>query len=179
MRLEQAVGGVFPQPLWASQPQAAVYQALADLVLLVHAAVVLFVVGGLVLVVLGNAKRWHWVNATGFRAAHLVAIAVVALQAWAGVVCPLTTLESWLRVQGGLPGYNASFVEHWVQRLLFYEAPAWVFTWLYSAFAAAVAATWWRYPPARAARADAARECRAATAAAKTESPNSSNAGEV
>ena len=100
------------------------YQAFADFVLVLHAGVVTFVVGGLLLIVVGNAKSWYWVNAICFRAAHLVAIAVVMLQAWAGVVCPLTTLESWLRVQGGSPGYTASFIEHWVQRLLFYEAPA-------------------------------------------------------
>ena len=133
------------------------YQALADLVLVLHAAVVMFVGGGLVLVVVGNAKGWHWVNAIWFRTGHLVAIAVVTLQAWAGMVCPLTTLESWLRVRGGSQGYTASFIEHWVQRLLFYEGPTWVFTVLYSAFAAAVAATWWRYPPTRYAGAGATR----------------------
>jgi len=148
-----------------------VYQALADLVLVLHAGVVTFVVGGLVLIVVGNAKSWHWVNAIWFRAAHLVAIAVVMLQAWAGVVCPLTTLESWLRVQGGSPGYTASFIEHWVQRLLFYEAPVWVFTSLYSLFAAAVAVTWWRYPPTRASRAMAV--------APKTKPPSSSAASEA
>ena len=146
------------------------YQAFADLVLVLHAAVVVFVVGGLVLVVVGNARGWHWVNATWFRAAHLVAIAVVTLQAWAGVVCPLTTLESWLRVQGGSRGYTASFIEHWVQRLLFYEAPTWVFTLLYSAFAAAVAATWWRYPPKRASSAGAATASRVVAAAPNPES---------
>jgi len=148
-----------------------VYQALADLVLVLHASVVMFVVGGLVLIVVGNAKGWLWVNAIWFRAAHLLAIAVVMLQAWAGVVCPLTTLESWLRVQGGSPGYTASFIEHWVQRLLFYEAPVWVFTSLYSIFAAAVAATWWRYPPTWSARAIAL--------ASKTKSPSSSTASEA
>ena len=137
-------------PPTASQTRGAVHQLLADLVLVLHAAVVLFVVGGLVVIVLGNVNGWHWVNATWFRAAHLVAIVVVTFQAWAGVVCPLTTLESWLRVQGGSPGYSESFIEHWVQRLLFYNAPAWVFTLLYSTFAAVVAAIWWRYPPARA-----------------------------
>ena len=155
------------------------HQALADLVLVLHAAVVLFVVGGLVLVVVGNSKGWHWVNATWFRAAHLVAIAVVTLQAWAGVVCPLTTLESWLRVQGGSPGYNASFIEHWVQRLLFYEAPTWVFTLLYSTFAAAVAATWWRYPPSRASDAGDTRASRSVAAAPKSQSPSSSPASEA
>ena len=155
------------------------YQALADLVLVLHAAVVLFVVGGLVLVLLGNARGWQWVNATWFRVAHLVAIAVVALQAWVGVVCPLTTLESWLRVQGGSPGYTASFIEHWVQNILFYEAPAWVFTLLYSVFAAAVAATWWRYPPTRAPGAGAAEASRTVAVALKAESARSSAASEA
>ena len=143
------------------------YQALADVVLVLHAAVVLFVVGGLALVLLGNARGWQWVNSPWFRVAHLMAITVVALQAWAGVVCPLTTLESWLRVQGGSPGYSASFIEHWVQRILFYEAPAWVFTLLYSSFAAAVAATWWRYPPTRAPGTGAAKASRATTVTVK------------
>lgn len=130
------------------------YQALADLVLVLHAAIVLFVVGGLPLIFVGNTRSWHWVNALGFRVAHLAAIAVVVLQAWLGLVCPLTTLESWLRVQGGSHGYSASFIEYWVQRLLFYEAPTWVFSLVYSTFAALVAASWWRYPPrsARSAR---------------------------
>jgi len=125
------------------------YQVLADLVLVLHAGVVLFVVSGLVLVLLGNALGWRWVNAFWFRAAHLLAIVVVALQAWAGVVCPLTTLESWLRVQGGSTGYDVSFIGHWLQRLLFYTAPNWVFTLIYTAFGSVVAATWWYFPPRR------------------------------
>lgn len=127
----------------------AMYRMLADLVLVLHAGVVLFVVGGLVFVLVGNALGCRWANAFWFRVAHLLAIVVVALQAWAGVVCPLTTLESWLRVQGGLTGYTVSYIEYWVQRLLFYTAPSWVFTLIYSAFGAMVAATWWYFPPRR------------------------------
>ena len=140
------------------------YQALADLVLVLHASVVLFVVGGLVLVLLGNANirgnRWCWVNALWFRAAHLLAIAVVALQAWAGVACPLTTLESWLRIQSGSTGYAESFIAPWVQGLLFYSAPDWAFTLLYTAFSAAVAATWWFFPPTKLPRNESAKDNR-------------------
>ena len=129
------------------------YQVLADLVLVLHAGVVLFVVGGVILVLLGNSNirgsRWFWVNAFWFRAAHLLAIGVVALQAWAGVVCPLTTLESWLRIQSGSAGYAESYIALWLQRLLFYSAPEWVFTLIYTAFCAAVAAAWWFFPPKR------------------------------
>ncbi len=123
------------------------YRLLADLVLSVHVAIVLFVVGGLVLVVVGNWWHWRWVNALWFRLAHLVAIAVVAAQAWLGLVCPLTTLEMWLRASAGQSTYGGSFIEFWLQRLLYYEAPDWVFALAYTAFGLATAAVWWRFPP--------------------------------
>ncbi len=124
------------------------YTVLADAVLLLHLAVVLFVIGGAVVVVLGNARGWRWVNGRGFRVLHLAMIAVVVVQAWLGRVCPLTTLESWLRVQGGERGYaEQSFVGHWVQSVLFYEAPPWVFVLAYTAFGALVLWGWWRFPP--------------------------------
>ncbi|EYC50772.1 hypothetical protein AZ34_06620 [Hylemonella gracilis str. Niagara R] len=126
------------------------YQLLADAVLILHFGVVLFVVGGLMCILVGNAWRWRWVNAWGFRLAHLAAILIVVALSWLGEVCPLTALESWLRVQAGACGYSQSFVEHWVQAVLYYEAPFWVFVLAYTLFALAVLACWWRYPPRRA-----------------------------
>jgi hypothetical protein len=123
------------------------YQLLADAVLATHLAIVVFVVSGLVLVVAGNRCGWSWVNHWWFRLAHLAAIAVVVAQAWLGIACPLTTLESWLRVQAGEAAYETSFIEHWLTRILFYEAPAWVFTAAYTLFGLAVVAAWWRFPP--------------------------------
>jgi len=125
------------------------YQLFADAVLLVHFAVVVFVVGGLALVVAGNLRRWKWVNLRWFRLTHLVAIAVVVAQSWLGELCPLTTLESWLRQQAGGTGYSASFIEHWVQRVLYFRAPLWVFTSLYTLFGVLVVAAWWYFPPTR------------------------------
>ncbi len=123
------------------------YQLLADAVLLIHFGVVLFVVGGLAAVVAGNRLGWRWVNGWWFRLAHLAGIAVVAVQAWLGQYCPLTTLESWLRVRAGLPTHGQSFVEHWLQRLIYFEAPLWVFTVAYTVFALLVVLAWWRFPP--------------------------------
>lgn len=123
------------------------YQLLADAVLSLHVATVVFVVGGLVLVVLGNLRAWRWVNAPWFRLAHAAAIAVVVIQAWCGVVCPLTSLEMWLRAKARATTYSGSFVEHWLQHLLYFEAPAWVFTVGYSLFGLAVVAAWWYFPP--------------------------------
>lgn len=130
-------------------PAAPPYQLLADLVLALHVAIVAFVVGGLAIVVAGNLLAWRWVNAWGFRLAHLAAIGIVVAQAWVGAVCPLTSLEAWLRTQAHDTPYTTSFVAHWLQRLLYYEAPSWVFTLAYSLFGAIVAATWWYFPPRR------------------------------
>lgn len=123
------------------------YQQLADAVLVLHAAVVAFVVGGLVLVVIGNLRNWRWVNALWFRLAHLGAIAVVVAEAWQGVVCPLTTLEMWLRAKAGATTYSGSFIEYWLQRVLYYEAPSWVFALGYSLFGLLVLAAWRYFPP--------------------------------
>ena len=133
-------------------PLADLYRLLADTVLLLHLGIVLFVVGGLVLVLAGNALHWAWVNRLGFRLAHLAAIAWVVVQQWLGAACPLTVLESELRLMAGEDGYTGGFVAYWVQWLLFYEAPAWVFTLVYSVFALAVALAWLAFPPRRAPR---------------------------
>ncbi len=51
------------------------HQALADTVLLLHLVVVVFVVGGLAAVIVGNFVAWHWVNKLWFRVLHLGAVA--------------------------------------------------------------------------------------------------------
>jgi hypothetical protein len=123
------------------------YQLLADVVLTLHFAVVAFVVAGLVLVIVGNLVNWRWVNAFWLRLAHLGAIAIVVAEAWLSATCPLTTLEMWLRARAHATTYGGSFIEHWIQRVLYYEAPSWVFVIGYSLFGLLVLATWFYFPP--------------------------------
>ena len=137
------------QTLGSATPSAVPYQFFADVVLLLHFGVVLFVIGGLVLVVAGNLSGWRWVNGLWFRLVHIAAIVVVVAQVWLGQLCPLTTLESWLRMRARSPAYSKGFIEHWVQRILFYEAPFWVFTLAYTVFGLLVLAAWWYFPPQR------------------------------
>lgn len=127
--------------------EAVAYQLLADAVLALHVAIVVFVVVGLVLIIAGNLRDWPWVNSAWFRVAHALAIAIVVAEAWFGFVCPLTTLEMWLRAKAQATTYTGSFIEHWLQRILYYDAPGWVFTLAYSLFGLAVLATWWLFPP--------------------------------
>lgn len=125
------------------------YRIMADAVLVVHFAIVLFVIGGLPMIVAGNVLKWRWVNNFWFRLAHLLTIAVVTVQAWLGWYCGLTELEAYLRKQAGQSTYAESFIEHWVQYLLFYQAPFWVFVLSYTAFGFLVLLAWRYFPPRR------------------------------
>jgi hypothetical protein len=123
------------------------YQHLANAVLMLHVGIVLFILGGLVLTLAGAALRWQWVKNFWFRTLHLVGIAYIAMEAWLGIVCPLTTLELWLREQAGQSVYEGDFIAHWLRQLLFYEAPPWVFIAAYSAFGLLVLLSWFLVRP--------------------------------
>ncbi len=124
-----------------------IYSALADLILIAHVALVLFVIAGEIVTLIGWARAWAWTRDLHFRMAHLLCIGIVVLETWFGVTCPLTTLENHLRRLAGEAGYPASFIGTWLDRLLFYNAPDWAFTTVYSLFALAVFATYFLYPP--------------------------------
>jgi hypothetical protein len=125
------------------------YKALADIVLAAHFSIVLFVIGGLIIILVGNLFKWSWVNRMSFRVTHLAAILFVVAESWLGITCPLTTLEIWLRKKAGVPAFEKSFIEHWVHKIMFFEAPTWVFTLCYTLFAILVVLTWWLFPPNR------------------------------
>lgn len=125
------------------------YRLAADALLGLHALLVVFIVLGLALVIAGKLAGWGWVHHFWFRVAHLVAIGIVALQAWLGMICPLTLWEMQLREKAGDAVYAGSFIAHWLDRLLYYRAPEWVFVVGYSLFAALVLASWFWVRPQR------------------------------
>lgn len=118
------------------------YLLAADLILFSHVLFVAFVVLSLVLIVIGRFADWSWVRNPWFRLAHLAAIGVVVLQSWIGMVCPLTAWEMALRQRAGDAVYSGTFIAHWMQSILYYQAPAWVFATCYTLFALLVAACW-------------------------------------
>lgn len=85
------------------------YQIVANMILILHLAFVVFVLfGGLL------TLRWRrivWL--------HLPAVAWGAIVEFAGWICPLTPLEIWLRLQGGESGYRSDFIEHYLLPLLY------------------------------------------------------------
>lgn len=119
----------------------------ADLILVTHVVFVAFVVLGLLLIVCGGFLGWRWIRNPWFRTGHLAAIGVVVAQAWFGVICPLTTWEMNLRAQAGDETYGGTFIAHWLQKLLYYEAPPWVFALCYTIFGLMVVGTWVGFRP--------------------------------
>jgi len=122
---------------------------LADAILVVHVLFVCFVIFGLFAIYLGYFLNWYWVRNLKFRLLHLIAIGIVVLQSWFGVICPLTIWEMALRKEAGAGAYTSSFIQHWLHQLLYYTAPEWVFIVLYSAFGLLVLASWFLVRPKR------------------------------
>ena len=106
----------------------------ADIILITHFLYVSFVIGGLLAVWIGAFFHWQWIRNFWFRILHLIAIVFVALESVFGVVCPLTEWENKLRSSSGR-AYETSFMQHWIHKILFYQAPEYVFTAAYILFA--------------------------------------------
>ena len=87
------------------------YQLLADLVLIVHLAFVVFVLCGGLLVL--KWRRIAWL--------HLPAVVWGAVVEFTGWICPLTPLENWLRALGGEATYRSDFIAQYLLPVLYPE----------------------------------------------------------
>ena len=85
------------------------YPLLANLVLIVHLAFVVFVLCGGLLVL-----RWRWIAWL-----HLPAALWGTVVEFTGWICPLTPLENWLRTQGGKAGYEDDFTTRYLLPILY------------------------------------------------------------
>lgn len=81
----------------------------------------------------------------GWRALHLVCWAVVAVQALLGRACFLTLWQDRLTGAAAQP----PLIERWVERLIYWPLPIWVFGATYVALFAAAIALWWLVPTRR------------------------------
>lgn len=125
------------------------YLLAADALLIAHTLFVVFIVLGLVAIYFGFWLSWRWVRNFWFRILHLGGIVFVVLESWVGVICPLTIWEMQLREKAGQSIYEGSFIQHWLQSLLYYDAPDWVFVVIYTVFGSFVIASWFIVRPRR------------------------------
>ncbi|HMN45307.1 MAG TPA: DUF2784 domain-containing protein [Povalibacter sp.] len=86
-------------------------RVLADAVLVIHLAFVIFVVAGGFLAL--RFPRVAWL--------HVPAALWGAWIEFSGRICPLTPLENSLRRRGGEAGYGGGFIDHYIMALLYPE----------------------------------------------------------
>jgi hypothetical protein len=120
---------------------------IADAILIIHVAFVVYVTCGLIAIYVGHFLNWPWVRNYWFRISHLLAIGIIVVQSWLGVICPLTVWEMSLRKDAGEAAYPGSFIQHWLQSILYYSAPEWVFVLGYTLFGCLVLASWFIVKP--------------------------------
>ncbi len=121
-----------------------IYRALADLVLVLHLAFIVFVVAGGLL-----ALRWRWAPLVHLPAALWGVVVQVS-----GRVCPLTPLENALRDAAGEAGYAGGFIEHYLVPTIYPVALSpqvglLLASLVVLANALAYSMVWWRYRSVR------------------------------
>lgn len=112
-------------------------------VLAVHCLIIVFNVAGLILIPLGACRHWEWVRGFYWRLLHLLCLTVVAVQALAGRACFLTLWQA--RLGGG--GHPQPMIAGWIDHLIYWPLPLWVFAVLYTLVWVYVLVLWWRVPP--------------------------------
>ena len=86
-----------------------IYRLLADLVVLVHLAFIVFVAVGAFL-------AWRWPQLVWAHIPVVVwAVAIVAI----GFTCPLTPLEKLLRRRAGGEAYDEGFIDHYLEGVVY------------------------------------------------------------
>lgn len=85
------------------------YRLVAEGVLLLHLAFIVFVILGAAVV-----ARWHWLVFV-----HVPAATWGFFVEFTGRVCPLTYAENYLRIKSGESGYTESFIEHYLLAIIY------------------------------------------------------------
>jgi hypothetical protein len=103
---------------------------LAQIVLAAHLLVIAFNLFGLAAIPIGAGRGWKFVRRLWFRLLHLLALTLVAIQALLGRACFLTI---WQDSLSPISDSHEPLIMRWVNALIFWPLPAWLFTLLYVA----------------------------------------------
>ena len=116
---------------------------LADLVLILHFFIVIFITVGFVLIPIGYFYNWIWIKGYKLRLIHCGLMFLVTFETLLGVTCPLTSIENKLR---GISN-NKSFISFWIEKIIYWDFPTIFFIFLYSIFLGWTLLMWKIYPP--------------------------------
>ena len=116
---------------------------LADIVLVFHFCIVVFVASGLLLIPIGYTFHWEWTSNKKLRIFHCALMAFVTLETLLGITCPLTSIENKLR---GIT-QSETFIGHWIQKLIYWDFPIEFFIVLYCIILGWTFLMWKIFPP--------------------------------
>ncbi len=100
---------------------------LADLILMLHFFIVIFITLQFFTVPVAYKLNWKWQKNRVLRIIHLIMIFFVTTEAVIGITCPLTIIENKLR---NIYSYN-TFLENWISKIMFWNLPSYTFMILY------------------------------------------------
>jgi hypothetical protein len=118
---------------------------VAAWVLGAHLVVIAFNIFGLIAIPLGAWRGWGFVRVRWWRALHLLSFAVVAVQALLGRACFLTIWQDRLAGRTG----SQPLIMGWINHVIFWPLPVWVFAAGYLLLFAYVLALWKLVPVVR------------------------------
>ena len=116
---------------------------IADIVLIIHFCIVVFITSGFILIPIGYKLDWSWIENTQYRIIHGGLMAFITLETLIGITCPLTSLENSLR---GIY-QSQTFVGYWVKQIIYWNFPSQIFLVLYCVFLGWTIFMWKLFPP--------------------------------
>ena len=118
---------------------------IADIVLVFHFCVVIFVTFGFFLIPIGYKNGWDWIKNRRFRMLHCGMMIFITLEILLGVACPLTSIENSLR---GI-NQHKSFIAYWIKQIIYWDLPTQFFFVLYCIFLGWTFLMWKLCPPTK------------------------------
>ena len=116
---------------------------IADLVLILHFSIVIFITLGFFLVPIGCKFNWLWVKNLKLRVCHCGMISFVTIESLLGITCPLTSFEKSLRKTNE----TTSFIPYWINQIIYWDLPSEFFIILYCLVLAWTFLMWRLFPP--------------------------------
>ncbi|MDC0228170.1 DUF2784 family protein [Alphaproteobacteria bacterium] len=116
---------------------------IADIVLMSHFAIVIFITFGIFLIPIGYKSNWLWVKNFKLRICHCGMMLFITLEALLGITCPLTSIENNLR---GVDK-TTSFISYWINQIIYWDLPSKFFIILYCAVLIWTFLLWKLFPP--------------------------------
>tara|TARA_B100000768_G_C11240209_1_gene359167 strand:+ start:861 stop:1238 length:378 start_codon:yes stop_codon:yes gene_type:complete len=120
-----------------------VNKLIADIVLIFHFAIVIFITFSFVLIPIGYKFYWVWVKNLKLRICHCGMMIFVTLETLLGITCPLTSIENSLR---GVDNFS-SFMSYWINKIIYWDFPTEYFIVLYCVLLAWTFLSWKLFPP--------------------------------